>query len=82
MISDTQDNTALQPTLHKANVSTRLSIGARVETPHGRGQIVDEEVFRTCERWGVKLDKNPFPFPVAFYFKNEIRRVIEVSSSS
>lgn len=46
--------------------------GSIVKTPHGKGKIVAEEVFRTCERWGVKLDNNPFSFPIAFYFKNEI----------
>lgn len=50
-----------------------MKIGAKVITPHGLGIIVQEEVFRTCERWGVKLDINPFSFPIAFYFKNEIR---------
>lgn len=50
-----------------------MKIGDKVDTPHGAGVIVDEEVFRTCQRWGVKLDANPFSFPVAFYFKNEIQ---------
>jgi hypothetical protein len=57
-----------------------LKIGSIVTTPHGNGVIVDEEVFRTCQRWGVKLDKNPFSFPVAYYFKNETHGVIGVSS--
>lgn len=64
------------------SAGTRLLIGSEVVTPHGKGIIVAEEVFRTCGRWGVKLDKNPFSFPVAFYFKNEIQRAIGVNSLS
>jgi hypothetical protein len=44
----------------------------KVLTPHGIGIIVDEEVFKGSERWGVKLQNNPFTFPVAYYFKKEV----------
>lgn len=55
-----------------------IKIGTKVLTPHGTGLVVSEEVFRTCERWGVKLDKNPFTFPVAFYFKEEVKKQKEI----
>lgn len=51
-----------------------IKIGSKVKTPHGTGIVVQEEVFRTCQRWGVMLDKNPFTFPIAFYFKEEIKK--------
>lgn len=43
-------------------------------TPHGKGIVVDKEEYSKSEfnRWGVKLDKNPFSFPVAFYTKKEV----------
>lgn len=49
-----------------------VKIGTKVQTPHGSGVVVQEEIFRTCERWGVKLDANPFSFPVSFYLKSEV----------
>jgi len=49
-----------------------IKINSIVQTPNGRGTIVKEEVFRECERWGIKLDNSPFNFPVAFYFKKEV----------
>jgi hypothetical protein len=82
MINEKLSNEAENPALNKGAVSTRLSIGSTVETPHGAGVIVAEEVFRTCERWGVRLHRSPFTFSVAFYFKNEIQRAIEVNSLS
>jgi len=56
-------------------MSGRIKIGVTVETPHGNGIVVSEEVFKGSERWGVKLDNNPFSFPVAFFFKNEVEKV-------
>lgn len=50
-------------------------LGSTVETPHGRGKVTAEEVFRTCERWGVELENNPFNYPIAFYFKREVTEV-------
>ena len=47
--------------------------GKEIMTPHGKGIVVAEEIFRMCERWGVQLENNPFSFPVAFYFKNETK---------
>lgn len=46
--------------------------GDQVTTPHGKGIIVDFEKHRLYERVGVKLENNPFSFPIAYYFKNEI----------
>jgi hypothetical protein len=44
----------------------------RVTTPHGEVIIVDIENFGK-KRYGVKLDVNPFTFPVAYYFEKEIK---------
>ena len=52
-----------------------MKIGDRVKTEHGEGEIVDIESFDKGDRYGVKLDNNPFTFPVAYYFKNEIMAV-------
>ena len=49
-----------------------MKIGSEVTTPDGPGVIVDIESFRTCTRYLVKLELNPFSFPVACYFDNEI----------
>ncbi len=49
-----------------------IKIKSLVNTPDGVGVVVSEEVFRTAERWGVLLEENPFSFPIAFYFKNEL----------
>ncbi|HLU84120.1 MAG TPA: hypothetical protein VKZ45_01500 [Vicingaceae bacterium] len=70
-------NQADNSALHKTKVSTRLSIGSNVWTPYGSGGIVEEEVFRTCQRWGVKLDNNPFSFPIAFFFKKEVEHILD-----
>lgn len=43
-----------------------------VTTPDGPGTIEAIETFRTCTRYGIRLEKNPYSFPVAFYFENEI----------
>jgi len=50
----------------------KIKIGSSVKTPHGEGIVVNEEVFRFCERWGVKLKNSPSTFPVSYYFKEEI----------
>jgi len=47
--------------------------GDIVTTPHGKGVIVDFEKFRLTDRVGVKLDQNPFSFPVAYFFTHEIK---------
>lgn len=70
-------NESQTPPLRNGVVSTRLSIGLNVHTPFGSGVIVSEEVFRTCERWGVKLDNNPFSFPIAFFFKKEVGHILD-----
>lgn len=49
--------------------------GNTVTTPHGKGIIVDLEKFRLTERVGVKLDQNPFRFPIAYFFKHEIKEI-------
>lgn len=53
-----------------------IKIHSIVETPHGVGEVKKEEVFRTCQRWGVKLANNPFTFPIAFYFKKEVKEIV------
>lgn len=49
--------------------------GDCVMTPHGKGEIVDKEEFKDVVRYGVKLENNPFPMPVAYYFKNELTAI-------
>lgn len=49
-----------------------MKVGDRVLTPHGEGEIVHiEEIFKK-NRYGVKLDKSPFFYEVAGYWRNEI----------
>ncbi len=45
----------------------------KVKTPHGEGVIVDIEDFKT-KRYGVELKDNPFSFPIAYYFKDELKK--------
>ncbi len=47
--------------------------GERIETPHGPGEIVDIEKHNKFNRYGVKLDVNPFTFPVAYYFEKDLK---------
>lgn len=49
-----------------------LRVGNRVVTPDGPGEITDIERWSSGDRYGVRLDKTPFSYPIAFYFKNEI----------
>ena len=77
MSNEKLSNEAQNPPLCNGVVSTRLSIGSNVWTHYGSGVIVSEEVFRTCERWGVKLDNNPFSFPIAFFFKKEVEHILD-----
>jgi hypothetical protein len=46
--------------------------GTGVKTKHGEGLIVDIEKHDKANRYGVKLDDNPFTFPIAYYFEKEI----------
>jgi len=67
---------AQSPAFLVGDVSTRfIRIKSHVQTPHGNGIVVDEEVFRTCGRWGVRLEKNPFSFSIVYYFKEEIKKL-------
>lgn len=50
-----------------------LKIDESVITLHGRGIVADIETFRTCRRVGVILDNNPFPWPISYYFENEVK---------
>lgn len=52
-----------------------MKIGDRVDTPHGCGEIVDWEIEK---RYGVKLDNNPFDFPIAYYFPHELKKAKDV----
>lgn len=53
-----------------------LKIGSRVETPHGEGVVEDIEHYNRIDggtnRYGVRLDVSPFPFPVAYYWPREV----------
>ncbi len=48
--------------------------GDQVTTPHGEGVIVDIENFDKAKRFGVKLENNPFTFPIAYYFEKDIKK--------
>jgi hypothetical protein len=50
--------------------------GDIVNTPNGKGVIVDTEEYSRIgsNRYGVKLENNPFWYPVAYYFTNEITK--------
>ncbi|MFA5715042.1 MAG: hypothetical protein WC998_04850 [Candidatus Paceibacterota bacterium] len=51
-----------------------MKITDKVETPHGPGVIVDIEKHNKFNRYGVKLDVNPFTFPVAYYFEKDLKQ--------
>lgn len=46
--------------------------GDKVITPHGDGVIVDVEKYNNLKRYGIQLENNPFSFPVAYYFKEDV----------
>lgn len=53
-----------------------METGKRVETPQGEGIVVDVEcrkLYSEKMRIGVKLDNNPFFYPVAYYWPSEIK---------
>jgi hypothetical protein len=53
-----------------------MKIGDRANTEHGEGVIVDiETISDKYPRFGVKLDNNPFTFPIAYYFISEINKL-------
>lgn len=58
-------------------MSGQIKINTTVWTPYGSGVVVSEEVFKGSERWGVKLDNNPFSFPIAFFFKKEVENILD-----
>ena len=47
-------------------------IGDKVNTEHGKGVIVAIEKYNHFNRYSVELEKNPFKFPVAYFFNEEI----------
>ena len=53
-----------------------MKLSDPVLTPHGKGIIVDFEKTRWYTRAGVKLEQNPFTFPVAYYFVAEIKTLL------
>lgn len=53
-----------------------MKIGDRITTPQGEGNIVDLEIYsrmNNAKRWGIELDNNPFAFPVAYYWEEELK---------
>lgn len=51
-----------------------MKTGDKVKTPDGEGVVVDTEEFYNIKRYGIRLENNPFTFPVAYYFRKEINR--------
>lgn len=53
-----------------------ISIGDKVITIHGPGIVCDIESYSREDnnRYGVKLKHNPFTYPVAYYFKREVKK--------
>lgn len=53
-----------------------MNIGDEIFTPNGKGEVAGFEKYSKTEnnRVGIILENNPFNFPVAFYFLNEITK--------
>lgn len=51
--------------------------GDRVQTPHGPGTVEDIEHYSRIDggtnRYGVRLDKTPFFYAVAYYWPTEVQ---------
>jgi hypothetical protein len=53
-----------------------MRVGDKVQTPHGAGEIVDIEHYNRIDggtnRYGVKLERSPFFYDVAYYWPKEV----------
>lgn len=65
-------------------MSGRIKIGDRISTPDGVGVVVEMEKYSDSRfnRYGVQLYKNPYSFPVAFYFHQEVEKVCKCGMTS
>jgi hypothetical protein len=55
----------------------QIKIGDRIKTPDGVGVVVKMEKYSDWrfDRYGVSLYKNPYSFPISFYFAQELEKV-------
>jgi len=51
-----------------------MKIGDEINTPHGKGIILFKENFDS-PRFCVKLENNPFIFPIACYFIDDLKKI-------
>ena len=53
-----------------------MKIGQEIETPNGKGTIVDVEYYHRLNgginRYGVELESNPFSYSPVYYFQDEL----------
>jgi hypothetical protein len=59
-------------------MSGQIKIGDRITTPDGVGVVLEMEKYSeaTNNRYGIKLDTNPYTFPIAFYFHHETKKCV------
>ncbi len=62
----------------------RIKKGDRVSTPDGVGIVLKLEEYTDSKfnRYGVSLFKNPYNFPIAFYFAQEVNKVCKCGMPS
>jgi len=51
-------------------------IGTEVTTPHGKGIVIDHELWsgNGCSRYVIELDSNPFFYSPVCYFFKEVKK--------
>lgn len=54
-------------------MSGQIKIGVTVETPHGKGIVVNVERYKCFKRWAVLYDKSPFSFNPVWYHHGMIK---------
>ena len=63
----------LQHKKQKKIMSGKIKIGETVDTPNGRGVVVNVERYKQFRRWAVLLESSPFSFnPVWYHHKKLI----------
>jgi hypothetical protein len=65
-------------------MSGRIKKGDRLSTPDGVGVVVEMESYsdKQFNRYGVRLYRNPYSFPVSFYFHKEVEMVCKCGMPS
>ena len=52
-----------------------MELNDTVYSPYGKGEIVDIESHFGKRRYGLKLENNPFSYPVAYFWFSEVSTV-------